>query len=100
MQKVVSSEDFLEAWKKESEKYAGGIFTSLWIEGHEIHGDLKEAAIDSIMRVVWFHVGWDMPSDERRKAMRANLDAIKKYTSDLVDRTVAETWAQRPASVQ
>ena len=98
MRKAASSEEFLEAWKKESEKCAGGIYMSLPIRGPEIHGDLKEAAIDSIMRVVWFRVGWDMPGDERRKAMRANLDAIKEYTSDLVDRTVAETWARRPVS--
>ena len=98
MQKVVSSEEFLEAWKKESEKCAGGIYMSLPITGPAIHGDLKEDAIEDIMRVVWFRVGQDMPSDERRKAVRANFDAIKEYTSDLVDRTVAETWARRPVS--
>lgn len=94
MQKAASSEDFLEAWKKESEKCAGGIFTSLPIRGPEIHGDLKEDAIEDIMRVVWFRVGRDMSVDERRKAVRANFDALKQYTSELVDRTVAERWAR------
>ena len=91
MQKVVSSEDFLEAWKKESEKWAWGIFTSLPITGPAIRGDLKEEAVEDIMRVVWFRIK-GMTNEERREALWTNLDAIKKHTSDLVDRTVAERW--------
>ena len=92
MQKAVSYEGFLEEWKRESDKCAGGIFTSLPIRDPAIHGDLKEEAVEDIMRVVWFRVGSDMPGEERREALHANLVAIKKYTSDLVDRTVAEGW--------
>lgn len=93
MQKVASSEEFLEAWKAESDECAAGIFTSLPIEGPEIHGDLKEAAIDNIMRVVWFRIE-SMTDEERGEALWSNLDAVKKYTSELVDRTVAERWAR------
>ena len=89
---------FVEEWKKESEKYAGGIFMSLPIDTPEICGDLKEDAVEDIMRVVWFRVGEDMPVDERREAVRANLDELKRYTSELVDRTVAERWARLPTS--
>lgn len=73
---------------------------SLPIKGPEIHGDLKEETIEDIMRVVWFRVGEDMPVDERRKAVRDNFDELKRYTFELVDRTVAETWARRPSAVR
>lgn len=86
-----------EEWKKESEKCAGGIFTSLPIRAPEICGDLEDAAED-IMRVVWFRVGEYMTDEERGKALRANLDEIKRYTSELVDRTVAERWKRLPTS--
>ena len=89
---------FVEEWKKVSAKCAEGIYMSLPIEGPEIHGALKEEAIEDIMRVVWFRVGEDMPVDERREAVRANFDELKRHTSELVDRTVAETWARLPAS--
>ena len=91
MRKAASSEEFLEAWKKESDEWAWGIFTSLPITGPAIRGALKEEAIDDIMRVVWFRIK-GMTNEERREALWANLDAIKKHTSDLVDRTVAERW--------
>ena len=100
MQKAVSYEGFLEEWKKVSEKCAEGIYMSLPINAPEIHGDLKEEAIEDIMRVVWFRVGEDMTVDERRKAVRANFDELKEYTSELVDRTVAETWARRISVVR
>ena len=100
MQKAVSYEGFLEEWKKVSEKCAEGIYLSLPINAPEIHGDLKEDAIEDIMRVVWFRVGEDMTVDERRKAVRANFDELKEYTSELVDRTVAETWARRISVVR
>ena len=100
MQKAVSYAEFVEEWKKESEKCAGGIYMSLPIEGPEIYGDLKEEAVEDIMRVVWFRVGEDMPVAERRKAVRANFDELKRYTSELVDRTVAEAWARRPSAVR
>ena len=100
MRKTASYAEFVEEWKKESEKCAGGIYMSLPIKGPEIHGDLKEDAIEDIMRVVWFRVGEDMPVDERRKAVRDNFDELTRYISDLVDRTVAETWARRPSTKQ
>lgn len=91
-------EEFLEEWKKESDKWAGGIFTSLPIHAPEIHGDLKEEAVEDIMRVVWFRVGKDMTDEERGKVLRANLDEIKRYTSELVDRTVEERWERVQAA--
>lgn len=100
MQKSVSYEGFLEEWKRESEKWAGGIFTSLPITGPAIHGDLKEDAVEDIMRVVWFRVGKGMTDDERRQALHANLAEIKRHTSELVDRTVAERWERVQAARQ
>ena len=100
MQKAVSYGEFLEEWKKVSEKCAEGIYMSLPINAPEIHGDLKEDAIEDIMRVVWYRVGKGMTDDEKYKALRPNLDEIKKFTSELVDRTVAEAWARRPSAVR
>lgn len=100
MRKAGSYEEYFEEWKRVSEKYAGGIFMSLPIDTPEIHGDLKEEAVEDLIRVMCHRVGEDMTDEERGKALRANLDEIKKFTSDLVDRTVAEAWALRPSAVR
>ena len=100
MQKARPYEGFFEEWTKESEKWAGGIDTSLPIAGPVIRGDLKEDAVEDIMRVVWFRVGKGMTDEERREALHANLTEIKRHTSDLVDRTVAERWERVQAARQ
>lgn len=94
MQSVLSSEEFLEVWKKEAEAWADVIFASVPVRGPVLSGKLKEEAVEVIMRVVGCYV--DTPDKE--KALWKNLDAIKEYTSDLVDRTVAENWERMTAS--
>lgn len=81
---------FVEEWKKRSKESVGVIFVSLPIEGPEIRGELKREAVESVMRVVWPATGKGMTGEEKRRVLRANFDAIRKYTSDLVDKTVAE----------
>lgn len=84
---------FLDAWKRESDKRGRSvILMSLPIRGPEISDSLKQEAIECIMRVVWFRVWEDRDSDEKGRALRANLDAIKRYTSVVVDKIVAENW--------
>ena len=46
------------------------------------------------MRVVWFRI--DTPDKE--EVLWKNRDAVKKYTSDLVDKAVAENWKRVTAS--
>ena len=88
MQKPLSSDEFLEVWKKESDARVGVIFASLPIRGPSISGELKRQAVEAIMRVVWFRI--DTPDKE--EVLWKNRDAVKKYTSDLVDKAVAENW--------
>ena len=59
-------------------------------------GDLKRQAVETIMRVVWYRV--DAP--DKREILRKNLDDVKKYASDLVDRVVAEDWKRVTAARQ
>ena len=94
MQKVPSSEEFLEDWKKESEAWADVIFASVPIEGPVLSGEMKRQAVEAIMRVVWYRI--DTPDKE--ETLWKNLYAVKKYTADLVDRVVAEDWKRVTAS--
>ena len=94
MQKAPSLDEFLEVWKKESDARVGVIFASLPIKSPVISGELKRQAIEAIMRVVWFRI--DTPDKE--EVLWKNRDAVKKYTSDLVDKTVAENWKRVTAS--
>lgn len=90
--KKVPREQFLEAWKKESDECVGGIFMSLPIDGPSVSGELKEAAVEAVMRIVWCRL--DVPEG----ALRDNLRAVEEYTSALVDKAVAERWARLPAA--
>ena len=82
------SEEFLEAWKRESDECARIVFATVWIEGPSVSGALKQAAVDSIMRAVWSRVD----ARGREELLRKNWDEVEKYTADLVDKTVAERW--------
>ena len=88
MESVQSSEEFLEAWKRESAACVDNIFMSLWIDGPTVSGALRQEAVEDVMRIVWYRV--DAPDKE--EALRKNLDAVKKYTGDLVDKAVHERW--------
>ena len=91
---MISSENLLEAWKRESEACADSIFMSLWIEGPAVSGEVKREAVEGIMRIVWCRIH-DPDKDE---VLWKNLDYIKKYTADLVDKIVAERWEQATAA--
>ena len=86
--KKVSREQFLQAWKRESDECVGSIFSSLPIDGPVVSGALKEAAIEDVMRTVWARI--DAPDG----ALWANREAIREYTSALVDKAAAERWAR------
>ena len=62
MPKVLSPEEFLEAWKKESDACARVIFGSVPVRGPVLSGDLKRQAVETIMRVVWYRI--DAPDKE------------------------------------
>ena len=94
MQRALTADEFLEAWKRESDGCTDVIFGSLPIEGPVLSGEMKQEAVEAIMRVVWFLV--DTPNKE--EALRKNWDAVEKYTSDLVDKAVAENWKHLTAS--
>ena len=86
--KAQFSKDFLEMWKRESDKCAGDIFAVLPIEGPTVSGTLKQEAVEAVMRFVWPRIHEQGEPD----ALRENWDAIEKYTADLVDKVVAERW--------
>lgn len=89
-----SAKKFLEAWKRESDEHAEVVFMSVWIDGPDVSGALKQAAVDALMRAVWSLV--DAPDKE--EMLRENWDEIEKYTADLVDKTVAERWTRVTAA--
>lgn len=84
------SKDFLEVWKRESDKCANGIFAVLPIEGPTVSGTLKQEAVEAVMRFVWPRIREPGEPD----ALRENWAAIEKYAADLVDKVVAERWAR------
>lgn len=92
--KAQFSQEFLDMWKRESVKCTDSIFLSLPIEGPTVSGALKQHAIDAVMRTVWSRVYEPGEPD----AIWENLDAIKKYTADLVDKAVAERWERVTAT--
>lgn len=92
--KSVQSSEFLEAWKRKSDECADYIFLSLWIDGPSVSGELKQAAIDEVMRLVWHRI--DAPN--KADAVWENLNDIKKYTAELVDKVVAERWERVTAA--
>ena len=94
MQKALYSEEFLEAWKKESDAWVDVIFASVPIEGSVLSGKIKQQAVEAIMRVVWFRID----TLGKEEVLLKNLDIVKKYTADLVDRVVAKDWKRVTAS--
>ena len=86
--KAQFSKDFLEMWKRESDKCAGDIFAVLPIEGPTVSGTLKQEAIEAVIRFVWCRTYKPGEPD----AAWENWDAIEKYSADLVDKVVAERW--------
>lgn len=86
--------EFLEVWKSACEEHAETMFMSLRIEGPTVSGDLKRAAVEAVMRIVWGRV--NLPHKE--EVLWANLDEAKRYAADLVDRLVAEKWERAQAA--
>ena len=92
--KAQFSKDFLEMWKRESDKCAGDIFAVLPIEGPTVSGTLKREAVEAVMRFVWPRIRKQGEPD----ALRENWAAIEKYAADLVDKVVAERWERVTAA--
>ena len=86
--KAQFSKDFLEMWKRESDKCARRIFMSLPLERPPISAEWKSAAIDTLIRLVWCRTYKDGEPD----ALKENLDAIKAYSADLVEKVAVEEW--------
>ena len=86
--KAQFSKDFLEMWKRESDKCASTIFMSLPLERPPISAEWKSAAIDTLIRLVWCRTYKDGEPD----ALKENLDAIKTYSADLVEKVAIEEW--------
>ena len=92
--KAQFSKDFLEMWKRESDKCARRIFMSLPLKQPPISAEWKSAAIDTLIRLVWCRTYKDGEPD----ALRENLDAIKAYSADLVEKVAVEVWEDAMAA--
>ena len=92
--KAQFSKDFLEMWKRESDKCASTIFMSLPLERPPISAEWKSAAIDTLIRLVWCRTYKDGEPD----ALKENLDAIKAYSADLVEKVAVEVWESAMAA--
>ena len=86
--KAQFSKDFLEMWKREADKCARRIFMSLPLERPPISAEWKRDAVDTLIRLVWCRTYKPGKPD----ALKENLDAIKAYSADLVEKVAVEEW--------
>ena len=97
----VSREQFLQAWKRESDECVGSIFSSLPIDWPVVSGALKKAAIEDVMRTVWALI--DAPDGAlwaNREAIRVHLGAGRQGGGRKMGAWPKGGTARRPASSQ
>jgi len=91
MEKARSAEYF-EAWKKVADRRAHLIFGSLPLHGPTIPDELKQEAIDLVVRLSWRHACDHMPDEEKIAACRVKLNEMDEYAWALAKKAAAEEW--------